>query len=184
LTDERLGGARARDVLWTAVARLPRGAGIIFRHHATTPAARRAILRRLHEIARRRSLLVLGTAPGDGGAGLHLSGGVRGRSRHRMAMHAIVTAPAHDAPAMRAAVRAGADLLFVSPIFPTASHPEQRPLGAARFGLLARTSPVPVIALGGVGRRDTGRLRALGASGVAAIDAWTGSGLAWHGPRV
>jgi thiamine-phosphate pyrophosphorylase len=38
MTDERLG-----DALWTALRRLPRGAGIVFRHYATPPAERRAL---------------------------------------------------------------------------------------------------------------------------------------------
>jgi thiamine-phosphate pyrophosphorylase len=73
-----------------------------------------------------------------------------------------------------AAIRAGADALFVSPVFATRSHPGAPALGRARLGLLIRGLRIPVIALGGMDRRRAASLRALGVHGWAAIDAWTG----------
>lgn len=60
--------------------------------------------------------------------------------------------------------------MLVSPLFATRSHPGAKPLGSARFAALARLSPVPVIALGGVKPRHAGLIRRLGAAGFAAID--------------
>ena len=60
--------------------------------------------------------------------------------------------------------------MLVSPLFATRSHPGAKLLGSARFAALARLSPVPVIALGGVKRRHAGLIRRLGAAGFAAID--------------
>src|SRR3546814_12348679 len=83
------------------------------------------------------------------------------------------SAPAHDVPELRKAERTNADLLFISPVFPTRSHPNGRTLGPLRFGLLRQQTPKVVIALGGINRRRAKRLRGLGADGWAAIDALT-----------
>jgi thiamine-phosphate pyrophosphorylase len=81
------------------------------------------------------------------------------------------TAPAHNLAEIRQAERSGAELLFLSPVFATRSHPAAKPLGPARFALLSRQTRLPVIALGGMNRR---RARGLaGAYGWAAIDALT-----------
>src|SRR3546814_6215356 len=76
-------------------------------------------------------------------------------------------------PELRKAERTNADLLFISPVFPTRSHPNGRTLGPLRFGLLRQQTPKVVIALGGINRRRAKRLRGLGADGWAAIDALT-----------
>jgi thiamine-phosphate pyrophosphorylase len=68
---------------------------------------------------------------------------------------------------------ARADLLFLSPLFPTRSHPGARILGRVRFAALARKAGMPVIALGGIGRHEVRGLATLGAAGWAAIDALT-----------
>ena len=69
--------------------------------------------------------------------------------------------------------RAGADLLFLSPLFPTHSHPGAPALGRARFAALARGARPPVIALGGMRAGHARGLALLGASGWAAIDGLT-----------
>jgi len=95
--------------------------------------------------------------------------GVHGRAPHRrMPRPLLRTAPAHDA---RELARSCADAVFLSPIFATRSHPGARSLGPVRFGLLARRTRTPLIALGGMDARRFGRVAALGAYGWAAIDA-------------
>ena len=79
------------------------------------------------------------------------------------------SAPVHCYAEIRAAERNGAGLLFLSPVFPTRSHPEARPLGLARFAWLARRTPLPVIALGGMDERRGKRLASFGAYGWAGM---------------
>ncbi|MBX3565388.1 MAG: thiamine phosphate synthase [Sphingomonas sp.] len=152
MTDERMG-----DALWDALERLPVGAGVIFRHHATAPEARRRIFSKVAHIARRRRLLVVRAGPGGG---------------HNQRI-ATFTAAAHSRREAIAAIRAGAQLLFVSPVFATRSHPGARTLGRVRLGLMIRGLDVPVIALGGMDARRARGLRQLGTYGWAAIDAWS-----------
>ncbi len=59
-------------------------------------------------------------------------------------------ATAHAGADLAAAAAAGADGVFLSPVFATRSHPGAHPLGIHGFHVLAQQSPVPVIALGGM----------------------------------
>lgn len=78
-----------------------------------------------------------------------------------------VTASAHSLGAACRALALGARAVFLSPVFPTASHPYGPHLGAVRARLMARQIPGPVYALGGV----TGEKASLlsGFAGLAAI---------------
>lgn len=78
----------------------------------------------------------------------------------------------HDARELTEALRVGADLFFVSPVFSTASHPQARPMGVARFGLLVGGYRHRAIALGGVNFGNIRRLRGMNSHGWAAIDAF------------
>jgi thiamine-phosphate pyrophosphorylase len=156
MTDERLG-----DALWPALERLPRGSGIVFRHFTLAPPTRRALFARVAALARRRRLLlIVAGAPLPGGGGVHNRRGA-----------GVRTVSAHNLRELRAAERGGADLVFLSPVYATRSHPGAKPLGPRRFALIAHLARVPVIALGGM---DPARFRGLGgAYGWAGIDAWT-----------
>lgn len=78
----------------------------------------------------------------------------------------------HNRKELETAARVDADLVFVSPVFTTASHPGARPLGVVRFGLLVGKSPLRTIALGGLNSRSFRKLSGLKPYGWAAIDAF------------
>lgn len=78
----------------------------------------------------------------------------------------------HDLGEMRRAEADGASLLFLSPVFPTRSHPGAVTLGPRRFAELTDLARRPVIALGGVTPDRARTLTRLGAHGWAAVDAW------------
>jgi thiamine-phosphate pyrophosphorylase len=158
MTDERMGAA-----LWGALARLPRGSGVVLRHYSLPPAQRRALGERVARIARKRRLVVV-----TAGASRLVREVVGRHGRHRGAL----TAPVHSRREAVAAVRAGAGLLFVSPVHVTRSHPGAHALGRARLGLMIRGLNTPVVALGGMDERRWRALRPLGVHGWAGIDAW------------
>jgi thiamine-phosphate pyrophosphorylase len=81
--------------------------------------------------------------------------------------------PVHNRSEIRAAERAGAALLLLSPVFATRSHPGAGTLGPLRFARLTAATRTPVIALGGMTSTRFRRLRKRGAQGWAAIDYWT-----------
>lgn len=164
MTDERQG-----DQLWRALARLPTGAGVIFRHKATAPAERRRLFERVRRIARARGLVLL-LAGEDGEARAWTADGAHHRRAHAPRYG---TAPAHDLREIRAAERSGAAAILLSPLHTTRSHPNAEGLGRMRFAALARTTRLPVIALGGVDRMRGRAAMRVGAYGWAAIDAWS-----------
>ncbi|TVR96269.1 MAG: thiamine phosphate synthase [Rhodospirillales bacterium] len=159
-----------------AIARLPRGAAVILRH--ADDRERAQVAARLAATCRRRGLrLLIAADPHLARAcaadGLHLperslrhGSGVWRRLRRP---GWLVTAAAHSAAAIAAATRAGVDAVLLSPVFPTASHPEAVPLGPVRFARLVRASRIPVYALGGIGGAAALRLKLSGAAGFAAI---------------
>ncbi len=166
MTDERVADA---DLL-RAIARLPRGSAVVLRHYSLPEAARRALFGRVKRAARPRHVRVLlageaRQARAWGADGHHARSGTG--SSGKPWLH---SAPVHNHRELRAAQRAGAGALLLSPLCATRSHPGARPLGAFRFAALARAARVPVIALGGVRPRHAALVRQLGASGYAAID--------------
>src|SRR3546814_13640790 len=64
---------------------------------------------------------------------------------------------AHNRRELIAAVRARADLVFLSPVFATRSHTGAPTLGPLRFGLTARRAGIPIVPLGGM-RSDESRV--------------------------
>lgn len=177
---------RARTGLVTLAALLPPGSGIIFRHDGLAPGTRWRLFRRLMRTARARGHVVLLAGSPDrarrwGADGVHLrqrDAHLRQRDADRAAqarrLGLLVTIPVHDMPEARRARRAGADAVFISPLYPTRSHPGAPALGPAAWLRLARLSGAQPVALGGM---TESRCRALNrASGIgagwAAIDAW------------
>ncbi|WP_298168907.1 thiamine phosphate synthase [Novosphingobium sp.] len=163
--------ARNDHRLEWAVSRMPRGSALVFRHYHLPIAARRARFEALRRLCARRGVLVItaGEARGwraDGhyGAPRDLGRGSGLRPRQRPGLH---LATAHSLAEIGAAVRARACAILLSPVFPTRSHPGAPVLGPVRFLLLARRSPLPIIALGGMTKPRAARLPVWG---WAAID--------------
>ena len=158
MTDERMGPG-----LWRALKRLPRGSGVVFRHYRTLPAERRRLFRRIAAVARARGLVLVRA----GDSSLGAEAGTHGRRGGR-----LVTWPAHDRAEALRGVRAGADLLFVSPVFATRSHPDAPALGPAKARRIVAGLPVRAVALGGMTPARGRALMRSGWWGWAAIDAW------------
>ena len=163
MTDQRQG-----DRLFDALARLPAGAGIVFRHYALPAEERWRLYREVRGIARRDGHLLLLGGPADEARAWRADG-----SHGPGPGEGLRTAPAHDLREIRAAERAGAALIFLSPVYRTRSHPGAPVLGPAEFGRLCRRTRLPVVALGGMDRRRARALRLRGAWGWAGIDAWS-----------
>ena len=160
MTDERL-------PLLAALHRLPAGGGIVFRHYSLAEAERRALFDEVQGIARQRRQVLLLAGPAAQAEAWGADG-----SHGRGPGYGLHSAPVHDLAEIRAAERDGTDLLFLSPVFATRSHPGAQPLGPSGFNRLARRTDLPVIALGGMNALRARRLRE--AYGWAGITAWSG----------
>jgi len=157
MTDERLG-----DRLPEALARLPAGAGVVFRHYSLDETARRTLFDAVRA-AHQGPLLLAGPATFAAAWGADGSHG-----RHEGA----VTASAHDLAELRLAEAMNVRLVFLSPVYATRSHPGAEALGAEGFDALAAETELPTVALGGMNAERAKPLTR--AYGWAGIDAWLG----------
>lgn len=165
--------ARNDAMLEQAIARLPRGSGLIFRHYHLAQAQRRARLTALARLIHARGGVVvlagdmaLARAWGaDGAYGAAALVGPGGRGLRLITAHSL-----RDIAGAR---RVRADAILLSPAFPTRSHPGAAALGVVAWRGLARHCGVPVIALGGM---TAARARQIGAAHWAAIDGLSGNG--------
>jgi thiamine-phosphate pyrophosphorylase len=159
---------RAPDPLPT-IAGLPRfRAGVVFRHDdAPNRAALAAEVAKLCK-SRGITLVIAGNTrlAARLGAGVHLRGG---RRPDHFWPRGLVTSSAHDGAEIRRARLSGAEIVFISPVFATASHPGERCLGPVKWARLARLAGGSAYALGGITGGNIRRLRA--AKGVGAITA-------------
>jgi thiamine-phosphate pyrophosphorylase len=153
--------ARLPDPL-PAVRALPKGFGVVFRHDGAADRAELGLA--LARICRARGLTLV--VAGDARLAARLKAGVHLRDGRWPGLvrprRGLVSSSAHDGATLRRARRAGADLVFLSPVFPTASHAGAAALGPLRWARLALTGGV--YALGGLtganvlalGRKATG----------------------------
>jgi thiamine-phosphate pyrophosphorylase len=163
MTDPRIGDLAA------CIARLPKRSGIIFRHYEYRLGERRALFRQVQRlVARDRHILILADRP-------HVArqwgaDGAHSRSLHRS--QGIRTVAVHSAREAALAKRIGADLIFVSPVFATRSHPDAQAIGAVGLGRIAGQMRDRTIALGGMTAKRAKSLSTLKLYGWAAIDAF------------
>ncbi|MEO5598373.1 MAG: thiamine phosphate synthase [Novosphingobium sp.] len=158
--------ARNDAALETALRRLPRGSGLVFRHYHLAETERRTRFAQLARLARRFGHVVV------------LSGGARQARRwgadgvygsadnlaRGPALLRLVTV--HSLKEIAAARRARADLVLLSPVFATRSHPGGKALGPLRTLLAARLSSAPLVALGGMNRRSARRVPGLRSAAI------------------
>ncbi|QRN55752.1 Nudix family hydrolase [Dyella caseinilytica] len=113
---------------------------------------------------------------GDG-VGVHLkSSQLAALDRRPLPWTQLVGCSCHDASELEQAARVGADFATLSPVAPTASHPDATPLGWPRFQSLAEAAALPVYALGGVTPAQEEQARRHAGQGVAGIGAfWSGT---------
>jgi 8-oxo-dGTP diphosphatase len=123
------------------------------------------------------SLLLNGDVDGartlGAGIGVHLKSSQLGALPDRpLPWTQIVGASCHDASQLGHAAHLGADFVTLSPVAPTASHPEAVPVGWQYFQELAEAAALPVYALGGMTPAYVDEARNHGAQGVAGIRAF------------
>lgn len=152
--------------------RLPRRSGIVFRHYHLQEPLRRARFEQVKKLALRRGHMVfLAGTPALArrwrADGVH--GPIQRRSNRGGLLH---SAPVHDVREIQQANRSGAAIFFLSPIFPTRSHPGQDPLNPAQTRRLAALCNGMVIYLGGMNQQRYRMRKNHRTHGWAAIDAF------------
>ena len=155
MTDKRLG-----DALWDVLAQMPAGAGVVLRDSS--------IGQRVALCCKDNGLMLavardVALADRLGAALVHNPASITKLPFSRSI---------HDEAEARLAKADGATLVFVSPVFPTRSHPGGDALGVNDAARLAKIAGVPAIALGGMNGERFAALALRGFYGWAGIDAW------------
>jgi thiamine-phosphate pyrophosphorylase len=138
--------ARVGDQLWKAVKCLPRGSGALILLHDLSAGKRERLIRQLRRVAAARELLLIDEMEG--------------------------AARVHNLRELRRALLSRSPLILLSPLCPTRSHPDWRPIPRMRAAAYARLAGRRLIALGGMDERRFRRIERLGFIGWAGIDAW------------
>jgi thiamine-phosphate pyrophosphorylase len=125
-----------------AARRLPRGSGIILLEAISASA-----MLRLRVVARQRRLTIVAE---------------QRRSAARV----------HDSRELRQALLPRPEIVLLSPIHPTGSHPHWRPLRRMRAAALARLTGRKAVALGGMNARRYAKIAPLGFIAWAGISAF------------
>ena len=145
-----LSDERNDAMLERALAHLPRGNALVFRHYHLDDKARRQRFDALAAAARAGDHLVILSGPAELAQEWGVDGIYGPPEKLGKLPGLLRLATAHDAREIVLANRAGADGLFLSPVFPTRSHPGDECLGPEKFRELAVQAEMPVIALGGM----------------------------------
>lgn len=156
---------------------LPAGTGVLFRHYHDPKRAELA--REISFICKERNLLLIIAGDAKLASSVHANGlhlpefMVRNTPLEALIWRAqpenFLTAAAHSRKSLAKAAQIGAHAALLSPVFTTKSHPERSALGPLRFTNWARSSQLPVYALGGVTKVNASRLYGGGAVGLAGI---------------
>ena len=81
----------------------------------------------------------------------------------------MISASCHNLEELTQAQNQGADFAFLSPVFPTQSHPGAPSLGAEKFLELSAQMNIPVIALGGIDEQSRKSLEDIGLATMGGI---------------
>jgi 8-oxo-dGTP diphosphatase len=106
-----------------------------------------------------------------GADGLHLSAASLMRLQQRPAF-AYVAASCHSPAELSRAAELELDFALLSPVLPTASHPDAVSIGWQAFARMIERSPIPVFALGGLQPEMLDIARTHGAHGIALLRGW------------
>jgi 8-oxo-dGTP diphosphatase len=112
-----------------------------------------------------------------GADGVHLNGRrLQACTARPLPRDRLLSAACHDATALALAQRVGVDVVLLSPVLPTATHPGVATLGWHGLAALAAAATLPVYALGGLGPADLGHALEAGCVGIAGIgQMWGGA---------
>ena len=84
----------------------------------------------------------------------------------------LLSVSCHNLQEMQQAEKLGADILLLSPVKATASHPELEGIGWQNFAQMIKKVNCPVYALGGMRASDLADAQQAGARGVAVSSFW------------
>jgi 8-oxo-dGTP diphosphatase len=155
---------------------LERGLGLVqVREKGMDASALAAFTREVVRRARTRNCRVVLNGPPEiavaaGADGVHLSADALLRTVERPKFQ-LVGASCHAVTELARAAELALDYAILGPVHETPTHPNVPGMGWDRFSAVVRGQPLPVYAIGGLGKGDLAEARRAGAHGIAAIRA-------------
>lgn len=149
---------------------------IVFREEKLTTTDAQYVLEKLKELAGLHGVKLLMHSTmnlcSDICDGIHLTSNDLKQLTARPSF-AWVGASCHNAEELAHAAHLNLDFVLLSPVLPTASHPNASTLGWTGFAQLIKSYALPVYALGGMKKSLLERAMSEGAQGIAMLrDAW------------
>ena len=172
------------------IDQLTPGSGVIFRHY--TSINRLELSYKIKDLCSKRRLLFLvagdiSLAQSLNADGLHLPEYLVNNTPlsvriWRQRPGKLLTAATHSQRSLQKSQTLGVDAALLSPIFPTASHPESltpnNALGSLGLMKMCLNSPVPIYALGGISDNNACQLLKCPVIGIAGISGIADNGIA------
>lgn len=94
-----------------------------------------------------------------------------GYARNILGENAVIGATAHNLSEARTAWKAGADYLGCGAVFGSKTKTDTIPLSIETLTEICRSSPVPVVAIGGINAENALLLKGSGIAGIAVVSA-------------
>jgi thiamine-phosphate pyrophosphorylase len=110
-----------------------------------------------------------------GADGIHLPEGERGKENEPKHLELLIGRSVHSVESAVQAVQEGCDYLIVGTLFETSSHPGKEPEGLRLLEAIRQRTNLPLIGIGGITPERTRSCMRAGATGIAAISAFTQS---------
>jgi 8-oxo-dGTP diphosphatase len=150
---------------------------VILRAHELTPVAYKQLAEEMLQLCQQYdALLLLNTEAEffrDQADGLHLSSQRLMSCQQRpVSQEILFGASCHNPMEIEQALALRVDYVLLSPVLPTATHPDAEVLGWSGLAQLLAACPVPAYALGGLQDQHAARIKSSGAFGMAGISAW------------
>lgn len=162
------------DDIFLVVENLPKNSAIIIREYDLNYSQRLEFANKISVIAKHKSLKVwvgkdLKLAKEIEADGVHFSDREGFVRPNNLGKNLLVSYACHSNKSVYQAQKYGYDLIFYSPIFPTKSHPNQKTIGSLELRNLAKRTPTPIYALGGIDERNVKTLINCGIGGIGGI---------------
>jgi thiamine-phosphate pyrophosphorylase len=149
--------------------KLPNNSGIVIRSY--TSQNKEKLIKNIINLKKRKlfTVLISGKYKRHLSAdGFHVPQWIDSKNKNKK----IISMSVHSGKDVRKSINLKVDLIFISPVFKSTSHINNKNLGVVKLGLMAKLFKKPTIALGGINNTNINRLKNLPISGCAGIDAF------------
>ena len=152
---------------------------VIFREYDLESKDREEVARKIIKICREKNHKILigkdlAMARKLRADGIHFSDNdklpIQIFNRQNLPREFIFSFACHNFLSVLKSHRLKADVIFISPIFITKSHPDVEPLGLMQLSKIIRISKIPIFALGGVNKQNIRILQKVGAQGFGGVE--------------